>query len=133
MTSVSQHILHGLALAVTGISVCATVDVSFSSPTTEDVVPEDGAAAVEGDVTAAEAGGTAVEGDSANVQHGFAAVVDGDAAESMAEAEGVQPTPQLAATACAPGSLRPCGPLPCLYEIPVLCPVLYGSDVELNF
>lgn len=66
--------------------MCAVLDSSGSSPTTEDVA----------------------------VQGGTADVVDGTAGGSLAEAEGVQHIPQSAATADAPGSFRPCGPLPCV-------------------
>ena len=44
---------------------------------------------------------------------GTAAVVGGSAGERMAEVERLQHIPQLVATPNAPGSFRPCSPLPC--------------------
>ena len=66
--------------------MCAAVDLSGSSPTTEDMA----------------------------VQGTFADVVDGNAAESMAEAEGLQDIPLSAATADVSGSFRLVSPCKCL-------------------
>ena len=44
---------------------------------------------------------------------GTAAVVGGSADERMAEGERLQHIPRFVATANAPGSCRPCSPLPC--------------------
>ena len=116
----SHQVFPPARLASAFVSVCAAVDMSSGSPKTEDMVIIDSAAAVEGGVAAAEGGSTAVEcgsaavdGDIANMEDGIAAVVGGSAAESMAEAEGMQHIPQFAATAYAPGSFRPCGHMPC--------------------
>lgn len=117
---------------MTDTSMCAAVDMSQGSPTIEDMAKEnvpatikDGVRGMEGCTTAVEHGSAAVEG----VKDGFAAVVDGSEAESMAEAEGVQDVPQLAATAYAPGSFGPCP-----HSICALCPILYvyGLHVEIK-
>ena len=91
--------------------MCAAVGKSHGSLTTEDMDEENGPAAVKGSVrdmegggAAVERGSAAVEGDSVNMKDEFAAMVGGRAAGSIAEAEGVQHIPQLAATAYAPGS-----------------------------